>query len=53
MPSNFDIDFENRLSKHFSADELVAFLGITVEDIIDRFDDVIEEHEDELRKEID
>ncbi len=51
MPSNIS-SFEMKLSRHFTAIELVEFLGIDVDDIIDKFGDVIEDNLEELLEEI-
>ena len=51
MPSNIST-FELKLARHFTAIELVELLEIPVEDIIDKFNDLIYEYENELRAEI-
>lgn len=51
MPSNID-SFEMRLIRHFTAVELVEFLDIPIEDIVDQFIDLIYEKKKELQEEI-
>ncbi len=51
MSSNID-EFELKIARHFTAIELVEYLNLTTEDIVDRFSDVIERFYPELREEI-
>jgi hypothetical protein len=51
MASNIS-EFEMKLIRHYSAVELCEVLGITTEDLIDRFPELIEEFAEELREEI-
>ena len=41
-------ELRERILDRYEVDELVEVLGITVEDILERFEDVIEEKIDEL-----
>jgi hypothetical protein len=51
MPSNLS-KFEMRLSAYFTAVELVEFLDLSVDDIIDAFKDVIYKNKKELKEEM-
>ena len=52
MGSNFNMDFDTMVSKHFTCAELVEFLNLTTQDILDKFEDVIDENYDEVLEEI-
>lgn len=47
-----DKETRARIADFFEGYELVEFLQIPVEDIIDRFEDVIEERLDDIEEEI-
>ncbi len=52
MPSNFDEEFEARLIQHFTAAELVEFLDLQIEDIVDAFPRNIRRARKELEDEL-
>ncbi len=52
MPSNIYDEFEERLAQHFTAAELVDFLDISVEDIIEAFARSIRRARKELEDEL-
>ena len=47
-----DDNFKKALADFFTAEELVAFLGIPVEDIIEVFEEDIKDFEDDLKDEL-
>lgn len=47
-----DFEFERMVVRHFTAAELVDFLDISTEAILERFDDMIDKSYDELCEEI-
>ena len=47
-----DDNFKKALADFFTAQELVDFLGIPVEDIIEVFEEDIKDFEDELKEEM-
>jgi len=46
------MEFEQALLRHFTAAELVDFLNIETETVLDRFIDEIYDHFDELAEEV-
>lgn len=48
-----DEEFKKALADYYDGWELVAFLNISVRDVIDAFSDDIEDNLDDLKEEID
>lgn len=46
------MEFDAKLTQHFTASELVEFLDISIEMVLDRFDDEINDRFEELCEEI-
>jgi hypothetical protein len=47
-----DFEFERMVMRHFTAGELVDFLDISIESVLDRFDDMVDKAYNELCEEI-
>lgn len=45
-----DIEFKKRIADYFDAGELVDFLGISIEEIVELFEDQIEEVSEEIEE---
>lgn len=46
------MEFDAKLIQHFTASELVEFLDISIETVLDRFDDEINDRFEDLCEEI-